>query len=138
MDIFLNTIGVLGTPVAVSAPVPHPKRPLTVARWRHGDAELELGSEDAVGLVLTLSDEHRIERRWRGTWAHKPSCIGRLTVADPNEATQFRIRGTTDVVQLFVPMMSLQEQRARMNNSPFVLVSSNQMMNLDAALSALL
>ncbi len=102
-----------------STPHADPSLPLTIAHWRHGDAEVTLGGEDAACLMLVLSDG-QVAERWRaGTWSRKPSRLGNITVIDPDEMTKFAMHGQFNVVKLFVPMHSL-AAAAGLNRRPNV------------------
>lgn len=107
MKLLTNVIQEPGTSCSPSIPRVDPSLPLTIAHWRHEDAEVALGGDDAVCLMLVLSGG-QIAERWRnGVWSRKPSKLGNVTVIDPDEMTKFAMQGQFNVVKLFVPMVGL-------------------------------
>ncbi len=72
-------------------------------RVRHGDASLTVDASDEVGLVLNLSEAHRVE----GTMAGLAVCgrprVGSVTVMPPNCRGSFTITGKCRVLQLRLP-----------------------------------
>ncbi len=72
-------------------------------RVRHGDASLTVDASDEVGLVLNLSEAHRVE----GTMAGLAVCgrprVGSVTVMPPNCRGSFTITGDCRVLQLRLP-----------------------------------
>lgn len=107
MRLLTNVVQEAGTSYPSGLSRPDPDLPLTIAHWRHGDLEATLGGNDAVGLMLILSEGQVVERRRAGVWSHKPSRLGNITVTDPDEATTFAMRGQVNVVKLLIPMAGL-------------------------------
>ena len=97
------TNGGLGQ-VGPHGPAPDPELPLTIAHWRHADAEFDKGGGGFLDVVLVLSECQTVERLRGGVWSHRPSRVGNITVVDPEESTRFLIRGRAEVVKLFVPL----------------------------------
>ena len=91
---------------------------LVIGRWRHGDAEIESGGGGAVSIIMDLSDTQRVERRRAGRWSGRPCGVGLVTIADPEEATGFRITGRADVLQLFLPLAFLAEVGGNVRANP--------------------
>ena len=94
-----------------------PDLPFTVVHSRHGDAEFTVGHDDTVALTLILSEGQLVERKSRGTWLHRPSRIGMVTVMDPDDLTGVRIRGQCRVAKLFIPVANL-AKAAGLNGRP--------------------
>ncbi len=82
---------------------------LTVARWRHGDAEPVIEREaDAVTVIVNLSNSQRVERRVDGRWQTTRSFpIGSFAVVDPDVGAAFKVKGDADVLQLLLPLSAL-------------------------------
>ncbi len=95
---------------APGTPALDPSIPLTIAHWRHEDSEEVIaGGDDAACLTLLLTETQTSERWRAGSWSHKPSVVGLITVADPDELTKFSIRGKAAVAKVFVPLANLAE-----------------------------
>ena len=109
----------LGRDVAPGGHGADPALPLTVAHCRHGDAEFAVGGNGTACLTLILSEGQVVERKSGGAWSHRPSRIGMVTVTDPDELTNFRIRGQANVAKLFIPVTSLADA-AGLNRHPNV------------------
>lgn len=99
----------IGPPGAAGGYPECPTLPFMSVRCRHGDAELACGGDDLACVVLILSEGQVVERKTRGVWSHRPSRSGLITVIDPDEVTEFTIRGQADVVRFFIPMAGLAE-----------------------------
>ncbi len=94
--------------------------PLTIAHLRHSDMEAVIGGDNAVHLILVLSEGHFAERRRAGAWSRNPTRVGNVTVTDPNESTAFAMRGQANVVKLLIPLAGLQAVTG-MNHAPNVI-----------------
>ena len=93
----------LGRPVALTAPALGETGPLAAARWRHNGAEVLVNGAKAVSVVMSLA-ENTAERLSGGRTSVVHPRVGSVSVADPEELTQYRIRGRSDVFQLVVPL----------------------------------
>lgn len=109
MEAFHKIARALGQPDSATAASCGACTVLAIGRWRHGNAEVEAGGGDAVGIVVDLSEGQRVERRLAGRWGCTPCGIGLVTIVDPEEATAFRIMGRADVLQLFLPLALVAE-----------------------------
>ena len=108
-DSFTRTSDALGSP-AIARTVHHGKRRLlTVARWRHTEAECETSDGDTVTIIVNLSGNQRVEQRVDGRWRCNPCAIGAVTVVDPLTPTRFTISGSADVLQIFLPFATLDD-----------------------------
>ncbi len=72
-------------------------------RVRHGDASLGVDSSDEVGLVLNLSEAHRVEGTMDGLPVGGWPSVGSVTVIPPNCRGSFTITGECRVLQLRLP-----------------------------------
>ena len=92
--------------------------PLTIDHSRHGDAEFSVGGGDAAWLVLIISEGQTAERKVAGVWSHRVARVGLVTVTNPDELTQFSIRGQANVARLLIPLSSIasqMESQSRLN-----------------------
>ncbi len=95
---------------ALGVPALDPDLPLTIAHWWHESPdEIIAGGNDVACLTFLLSETQTAERWKAGSWSRRPSVLGAITVADPDELTKFSIRGKAVVAKLFVPMANLAE-----------------------------
>lgn len=95
---------------ALGVPALDPDLPLTIAHWWHKDSEEIITGGDDVACLTFLLSETQTAERWRaGSWSHRPSVLGAITVTDPDELTKFSIRGKAVVAKLLVPMANLAE-----------------------------
>ncbi len=108
MEALHKTAQALGQPDLAATATRGACTMLAIGRWRHGSAEVEAG-DDAVGIVVALSEGQQVERRHAGRWGRKPCGIGLVTITNPEEATAFRITGRADVLQLFLPLALVAE-----------------------------
>ena len=51
-----------------------------------------------------MSEGQTVERKIAGVWSHKISRVGMVTVTNPDELTQFAIRGEANVARLLIPL----------------------------------
>jgi len=72
-------------------------------RVRHGDASVNVDAGDEVGLVLNLSEAHRVEGTMAGLAVAGRPRIGSVTVMPPNCRGSFTITGECRVLQLRLP-----------------------------------
>ena len=80
---------------------------MTVACWRHGNVDVQLEPGDGVWLILNLSTGPRVARMTCGTWSHRQTQLGSITVTDPEDATRFQIWGAVDVFQMHLAWAKL-------------------------------
>ena len=107
MNFLQAKLDALGPPVIMTAPgEPGGRTPLTMARWRHNGAEVQVEGSEAVCVVMSLR-ENRAERLVRGRTLFQRPRIGSVSVADPQEVTRFMVQGRTDALHLFVPMREI-------------------------------
>ena len=93
---------------------------MTIAHWRHGDAEYAKGGGGFLDVVLVLSECQTVERLLGGVWSHRPSRVGNITVVDPEESTRFVIRGQAEIVKLFVPLALFTEATGQERRSAVI------------------
>lgn len=74
-----------------------------VRRVRHHDVALVVDTPDEVGLVLNLSDAHRVEGRMAGTRTRGIPRTGSVTVMPPGCRFDFTIAGACRVLTLRLP-----------------------------------
>ena len=72
-------------------------------RVRHGDVSFTVDAGDEVGLVLNLSEAHRVEGEMAGLVACGRPRVGSVTVMPPNCWGSFTIRGECRILQLRLP-----------------------------------
>ncbi len=72
-------------------------------RVRHGDASVNVDASDEVGLVLNLSEGHRVEGTMAGLAVGGRPRVGSVTVMPPNCRGSFTITGECRVLQLRLP-----------------------------------
>ena len=89
---------VLGADAAAS-----PDGPGLLRRVRHRDASFTIDTSDEVGLVLTLSEAHRVERRMEGRISRDAPRVGAITLLPPGCPAHFTITGPASVLMLRVP-----------------------------------
>lgn len=89
---------VLGTEAAASAAGPGLLR-----RVRHHDASFTIDTNEEVGLVLTLSESHRVERRMGGGVCSPAPRVGTVTLLPPGCRAGFTITGSARVLMLRLP-----------------------------------
>lgn len=77
--------------------------PGLLRRVRHKDAAFTIDAPDEIGLVLTLSESHRVERRMNGRTANEPPRIGRITLMPPGYPARFSVTGPARVLMLRLP-----------------------------------
>ncbi len=78
-----------------------------VRRVLHRDIECEIDARDEVGLVLNLSDAHRVTGRLAGTWRSDVPDIGTISVLPPGQPFRFKIAGECRIVAVSVPLARL-------------------------------
>jgi len=72
-------------------------------RVRHGDVSLAVDASDEVGLVLNLSEAHRVKGTMAGLAVSGRPRVGSVTVMPPNCRGSFTITGECRVLQLRLP-----------------------------------
>ena len=58
-------------------------------------------------MLLMLSDDQQVERKQRGSWSHRQTRIGLVTVTDPQDTTRCQVRGTADIFQMHLTRRDL-------------------------------
>ena len=77
--------------------------PGLLRRVRHRDAAFTIDTNEEVGLVLTLSEAHRVERRMSGRTMNEAPRIGAVTLLPPGCPAHFQISGPASVLMLRLP-----------------------------------
>lgn len=72
-------------------------------RVRHHDATFTIDTNEEVGLVLTLSEAHRVERRMDGGVCSPTPRVGTVTLLPPGCRAGFSITGAARVLMLRLP-----------------------------------
>ena len=103
-SILQNMVAALGAPRMLDSDA---AGRLTIARWRHSDAEVSTHDPAAVAVVVNLSNCQRVEYRDNGVWRSQPFSIGSFTVVDPELGAALAIRGEADVLQLHMPLTAV-------------------------------
>jgi AraC family transcriptional regulator len=91
-----------------------------VARWRHGDASIVGGADDAAHIVLSLSSGQSVEQRLKDETKQLTATVGSFCVLPPGEAVITHVKGLADALHIFVPlrMMEAVHGRAPPNIAP--------------------
>ncbi len=79
-----------------------------VARWQHGDAHVDLGTSDAVRVIISLRGGH-VVRLGRGLGTSRKIHAGSVSVFGAGATTDIEIEGKADVVQIFIDPARLNE-----------------------------
>jgi len=80
-----------------------PGGPGLLRRVRHRDAAFTVDTNEEVGIVLTLSEAHRVERRMTGRTMDEAPRIGSFTLLPPGCPARFKITGPASVLMLRLP-----------------------------------
>jgi hypothetical protein len=76
---------------------------LPLRRVRRRDASFIVGPVNEVGLVLTLTEAHRVERRMAGRTSADAPRVGATTIMPPGHAAQFTMTGPARVLMVRLP-----------------------------------
>lgn len=99
----------LGTPSAVTAPEYRDRLPISLARWRHGDAELRWDAGDAVTVGFHVSGGQRLERFWHGVSSHIQTRVSTITVPDPEDTTRYQVQGKSRIFHMYIKRTELEK-----------------------------
>ena len=113
MSDFGKQVRRLGVPVATRSLPYRANEHLTIARFRHGDAEVETVDGPMLPVVIDLSDSQRVERLAGGVVTCRPSYVGAITVIDPTVPTRLAIRGCADVLKFSISRKMIAEVAGR-------------------------
>lgn len=80
-----------------------PDGPGLLRRVRHRDASFTVDTDDEVGIVLTLSEAHRVDRRMAGRTSTEAPRVGTVTLLPPGCPARFTIAGPARVLMLRLP-----------------------------------
>ena len=76
---------------------------LPLRRFRHRDASFTVDAPDEIGMVLTLSEAHRVERRLAGRTSTEAPRVGATTLLLPGNPARFTITGPARILMLRLP-----------------------------------
>jgi AraC family transcriptional regulator len=108
MKIVAATIAGLGRPTLMRAIGRDQSSRALIARWKHGDVNLELGASDAVRVAISLRGGHVI-RQGHGIGHSTTIHPGSVSVWTVGTTTDLEIEGEADVVQIFVDPTCFEE-----------------------------
>jgi AraC family transcriptional regulator len=107
MKIVDQTIASLGSPMWIE-PLGMPDRSGSViARWRHVNAQLQIATADAIRVCLSLSTGQQVRHAERDRSLSKSVLAGDVIVLRPGIATETRLEGDAEIVQVFIEPESL-------------------------------
>jgi len=108
MKIVADTIAALGRPTLMRAIGADASSRALIARWLHGDANIELEPSDAVRVLLSLRGGH-VVRQGHGIGSSSNIVAGSVSVFAAETTTDMEIEGEADVVQIFIDPTCLEE-----------------------------
>jgi AraC family transcriptional regulator len=102
MKAVAETIAALGVPILLQAMGDGPSPIAMIARWRHGNAEVDVAASDTVRVVLSLQDGQQVENRLGEATSSARIRAGSVSVTPAREHTHVTIEGEADILQIFV------------------------------------
>lgn len=74
----------------------------TVARWRHGDAVIDVPASDTVRLAVSLRDGQRVRDQAGPKLVVDEVRVGSVSLFPASEHSRLAVEGRADVLQIFV------------------------------------
>ena len=96
-----QTVAALGTPIFTKTLKMGPSLAVTIARWRHGDADVRVAASDTTLVALSLQDR-LITPPARGEMPVRVGRAGSTLVVPAHHPTEVSIQGKADILQIFV------------------------------------
>ena len=102
MESLAETISVLGAPVFMHSLGEDLSPSVVVARWRHSDAEIDIGASGTVRVAINLQDGHHA-RHYIGSAALQAiPKVGSVSVLPADERVKVAIQGEADILAIFL------------------------------------
>src|SRR5476649_1534562 len=91
MKAVAETIAALGVPILLQAMGDGPSPIAMIARWRHGNAEVDVAASDTVRVVLSLQPGQKVQNRVGEATSSASIRAGSVSVTPASEHTHVTI-----------------------------------------------
>jgi AraC-like DNA-binding protein len=102
MESFAETISVLGVPVFMHSLGEDLSPSVVVARWRHSDAEIDIGASGTVRVAINLQDGHHARHQIGSAALQAIPSVGSVSVLPADERVKVAIQGEADILAIFL------------------------------------
>jgi AraC family transcriptional regulator len=102
MESFAETISVLGAPMFMHSLGEDLSPSVVVARWRHSDAEIDIGAPGTVRVAINLQDGHHARHQIGSAALQAIPKVGSVSVLPADERVKVAIQGEADILAIFL------------------------------------
>jgi AraC family transcriptional regulator len=102
MESLAETISVLGAPVFMHSLGEDLSPSVVVARWRHSDAEIDIGASGTVRVAINLQDGHHARHQIGSAALQAIVKVGSVSVLPADERVKVAIQGEADILAIFL------------------------------------
>src|SRR5476651_1743724 len=88
MKAVAETIAALGVPILLQPVGDGPSPVAMIARWRHGNAEVDVAASDTVRVAVSLQDGQQVENRVGDAISTANIRVGSVSVTPANQRTR--------------------------------------------------
>ena len=107
MKAVLETIAMIGTPIFIQSVGEGPSLAATIARWRHGDAEVNIAASDTTLIAVSLQDRQPAQFRVGRDKSAVTIPAGSVLVVPAHQPPEVIIEGEADILQIFLSLAFL-------------------------------
>jgi AraC family transcriptional regulator len=97
-----ETIDALGAPVFLHTVGEGSSTNAVIARWRHGDAEVDIRPSDTLRVAISLQDGQHVHHQAGNAASRANIKVGSVSVMPAHQCTRIAIRGEADILQIFL------------------------------------
>ncbi len=102
MESFTETVSVLGMPMFIHSLGEDLSPSVVVARWRHSDAEIDIGASGTVRVAINLQDGHHSRHQIGSAALQAIPKVGSVSVLPADERVKVATRGEADILAIFL------------------------------------
>jgi AraC family transcriptional regulator len=102
MESVAETISVLGVPVFMHSLGEDLSPSVVVARWRHSDAEIDIGASGTVRVAINLQDGHHARHQIGRAALQAIPQVGSVSVLPADERVKVSVQGEADILAIFL------------------------------------
>jgi AraC-like DNA-binding protein len=102
MESFAETMSVLGAPMFMHSLGEDLSPSVVVARWRHSDAEIDIGASGTVRVAINLQDGHHARHHIGSAALQAIPKVGSVSVLPADERVKVAIQGEADILAIFL------------------------------------
>jgi AraC family transcriptional regulator len=102
MESFAETISAIGVPMFMHSLGEDLSPSVVVARWRHSDAEIDIGASGTVRVAINLQDGHHARHHIGSAALQAIPKVGSVSVLPADERVKVAIQGEADILAIFL------------------------------------